>query len=631
MRYYKKAKRVYPNTRSKNPIKPRKHRHNTRLNKQPFLTPLGTIKLRKKIPRQWISATQTYNYMLKDTLVDWLKLYTRKTPKRRIKSQYHNTNTLKPSQTFNDFIMEKGVEFEDNIIKYINTHKIPVISVSPHITTKTVKKTIDLMKAGVPLIHSAPIKNKKNNTKGVIDLLIRSDYMDKLVNNNPLPINEQTKYSPKLGTNYYYIVIDIKFSTLPLRADGIHLLNSGSYPAYKSQTWIYTQAIGEIQGYTSDYAFILGRRWKYTSKNIKYKNYNCMDKLGTINFKTVDSEYKLKTDNALEWIKDVHKNGSKWSVSPPSRPELFPNMCKDSGKWQQEKEKIANDIGEITSIWYCGVKHRDHAINRKITSWKDPNCNSENMNMKIGGVRAPIINKILNINRQEDILIQPNKIKTNIYNWKNTRNEIYVDFETITDIFSPFSELPEQKSTDMIFMIGIWWKNRGNWEYKRFLCNEGTYEEEYRIMNDFNIFLKQQKYPIMWYWYAENKIWSKAENRQFDITTDKETKKNILSWNISSKWKDICKIFTTEPIVIKDCFKFGLKQIASAMKKHGMINTEMDSTCTSGMTACIEAWKVYNTNTNPNDSLIMKDIEKYNQFDVEVLYDIMTYLRKYHT
>ena len=60
--------------------------------------------------------------------------------------------------------MGKGVEFEDNLVKYINTHKIPVVTVSPYITTKTVKKTIALMKAGIPLIHSAPVKNKKNNT-----------------------------------------------------------------------------------------------------------------------------------------------------------------------------------------------------------------------------------------------------------------------------------------------------------------------------------------------------------------------------------------------------------------------------------------------------------------------------------
>ena len=69
---------------------------------------------------------------------------------------------------------------------------------------------------------------------------------------------------------YHYIVIDIKFSTLPLRANGKHLLNSGSYPAYKAQCLIYTDAIGLIQGYTSRYAFILGRRWKYTQKLIKY-------------------------------------------------------------------------------------------------------------------------------------------------------------------------------------------------------------------------------------------------------------------------------------------------------------------------------------------------------------------------
>ena len=107
------------------------------------------------------------------------------------------------------------------------------------INDKTVQQTIDYMKQGVPLIHSAPIRNKRNGTHGVIDILIRSDYLHNIVEENPLTEDEQSIAAPKLNGKYHYIVVDIKFSTLSLRSDGRHLLNDSKYKAYKAQLYIY--------------------------------------------------------------------------------------------------------------------------------------------------------------------------------------------------------------------------------------------------------------------------------------------------------------------------------------------------------------------------------------------------------
>ena len=122
------------------------------------------------------------------------------------------------------------------------------------------------MKQGVPIIHSAPLSNKKNKTYGIADLLVRSDYLNQLVD---VPIDLPDGRATKLNTDYYYVVIDIKYQTLKLKSDGLHLLNNNSIRAYKAQTWIYNQALGNIQGYTPSCAYILGRRWNYTSKGGK--------------------------------------------------------------------------------------------------------------------------------------------------------------------------------------------------------------------------------------------------------------------------------------------------------------------------------------------------------------------------
>lgn len=580
---------------------------------------LCTLLPRSQTKLEYIPATCTRNYMLKDPLVDWLKLHGNR-----------NTSIRSDNDGFTSFIMERGIDFEDKLVKYINNNFLPIVSVSEYITNESIKKTISLMKDGTPIIHSAPVRNPKTRTHGIIDLLVRSDYLHKIVDDCPLSDAEKNIPSPNLGHNFHYVVIDVKFSTLPLSSDGRHILNSGSYPAYKSQCLIYTDAVGNIQGYKSRYAFILGRRWKFTRKNINYNGLSCLDKLGVIDYKNFDKSYIEQTSNALKWIRENKKYGHEWSVSPPSRQELYPNMCYYSGKWEQQKEKIADNIGEITNVWYCGTKHRNIAINNGITSWRDPRCTSKNIG--INGIRAPIIDSILNINRQNNDIIRPKNIKNNMFNWKKTENEMFVDFETLSDIFSPLSDLPKQKYTDMIFMIGVWYKKSKQWTYKRFTCNKTTYEEEYRIMDQFTTFVRKHGNPRLWYWCAENKFWSKSELRQINLTSEDEKKTNRITkfWKLHN-WVDMCQIFKQEPIVIKGCFKFGLKPIARAMYKHKLINTTLESDCTSGMTAMIKAWKCYNDFPKPANCPIMQDIAKYNKFDVKVLRDILTYLRKNHT
>ena len=585
--------------------------------------------------KQYIHATCTYNYMLNDPLSDWLTYNHSNT--NHSNTNNSNTNDLK-NDNFRSFIMEKGCQFEKELITYIKSKKLPIISVSNRITDDSVNTTIKLMKKGTPIIHSAPVRNTINYTHGIIDLLVRSDYLHKLIEDNPLTKEEQKIPASKLNKKYHYVVIDVKFSTLPLCANGKNILNSSSFPAYKSQCLIYNDAVAQIQGYKSQYAFILGRRWNYTSKGIDYKSDNCLNKLGVIDYDGFDKDYIVKTKKALKWVRENRKDGHKWTINPPSRKELYPNMCFDSGAFQVEKQKIAQELGEITNIWYCGVKNRNLCLEKGIKSWKNKKCNSKTLG--INGIRGSVIDKILDINRQNKDVIRPKKITNNLYNWKNDKNyhkndkndknnEIFVDFETLNDVFTSFENLPYQETTDMIFMIGIYYKNKSNWKYKSFICNKISVDEEYRIMDEFCQFLKEQNNPKIWYWFAEKNFWNRYQNKQH-THQNTERKNNIVeNWNITN-WADMYELFKYEPIVIKDCFKFGLKDIAKAMKKHGLIKTELESDCVSGLSAMITAYRCYQTETNPAKCKIMKDIEKYNKFDVSVLKEILTYLRKNH-
>ena len=54
--------------------------------------------------------------------------------------------------------------------------------------------------------------------------------------------------------------------------------------------------------------------------------------------------------------------------------------------------------------------------------------------------------------------------------WKTKQdNELFIDFETMSDIFSEFNNLPEQPCTEMIFMIGASWFENGKSMYTKVL------------------------------------------------------------------------------------------------------------------------------------------------------------------
>ena len=157
---------------------------------------------------------------------------------------------------------------------------------------------------------------------------------------------------------------------------------------------------------------------------------------------------------------------------------------------------------------------------------------------------------------------------------------------------------------------------------------------EYRIMDEFSDFVGQRNNPKIRYWYAESNFWNKSECRQFDRAHNDEDvdRKDHISadWKLSHCWTDLYNLFQQEPIVLKGCFKFGLKPIAKAMKEHGMIKTSIVSNCDSGMSAMINAAKCYNTSTHPATCETMLDIVKYNEFDCKVLWEILNYLRANH-
>ena len=583
------------------------------------------------MPEQWISATSTYNYMMKDPLLDWLNYhYTSSNHKDSSK----HTNTY----NFTTYIMNQGIIFERKIVKFIikkfgQDRFIEINGQDDPRNPAKFKQTIAAMKKGIPFIHSGVIHNKSNKTFGIPDLLVRSDWMCYLVNDD---VECEDHPSPKLGVDWHYRVVDIKFTCLLLRSDGKHLLNSGSFPAYKAQLLIYNWGIGAIQGYTPDQVYILGRRWSYTTRGQIYTGDSCFDKLGIIDYGDQDSKYLELTQQALDWIREVRtKDAAKWNILdyPLDRWELYPNMCNSHDyPWHEVKKNIARRAKELTCLWMVGPKNRNIALDDGICQWNDPRCNSLALGIR-GKKVSRILDKIIEINQQDKIKILPAIIKNNLYNWQSRDTiEFFVDFETCNGAVADIKGLPKAINYTIIFMIGVGYiePKSGQWFYKDFTVDLLTFEEEKKICRKFMSFIqeKSNKYGI------DNPRcihWSKAEESMWGNSSERH-KLDYEEWS----WLDLLDVFKSEPIVINGCMSYGLKDVSKAMFKHGMIKSIWNDKgkCVDGQGAMIAAHKADRqariNNISMKDVPIMKEIVEYNKIDVKVLHEIITYLRLNH-
>ena len=556
--------------------------------------------------------------------------------------------------------MAQGNEFETKVMDFLyKKHGSDLIyDIGGNGNARSEEKMEDTIKAmnkGIPIIYQGVLHNSDNQTYGVPDLLVRSDWLKEIVKTNPInPVYEdrsadnlKNPYNPEQPPNYHYCVVDIKFTTLKLRADGIHLLNSGSVPAFKSQLYIYNMALGKIQGYTPQCAYILGRKWSYKTKNMVSKGNSCVDKLGVINYSEVDLEFVKKTEDALAWLKDMRENGDKWDLSnvPLCRPELYPSMSNSQDyPWHEVKKELAREIGEITSLWMCGVKNRVIAHAHGVYSWKDPRCTTSTLGV-FGPKISRTLKKILDINQKQDgTLVEPPIVINNDCDWQKRKDlEFYIDFEFCNDVVSDFSQMPRVEAEPLIFTIGAGHFDRatGNWIYRDFTVREMTSKEENRICSEFSKYVKAEAH----FYDCPNPLlihWSNAEKWQWDKVYAKH-KGHEKGWIVplenyvsGPRWFDMLKVFRDEPIVIKNCMGFGLKEVANTLSNHGFFELEKDdSSALDGASAMLCAFRSSKDAKNRgipfNDMPMIRDVIRYNEKDCKMVAEVTTYIRKFHT
>lgn len=110
-------------------------------------------------------------------------------------------------------------------------------------------------------------------------------------------------------------------------------------------------------------------------------------------------------------------------------------------------------------------------------------------------------------------------------------------------------------------------------------------------------------------WHAEPSFWKRALQRHPEFKCD-------------IQWVDVCQIFKNEPIVIRGCMNFSLKEVVRACKSQGLINVQEPATFyDGGLNAMVQAWNAYETKSS------LDVVVEYNKFDCTCLREILKFVR----
>lgn len=540
----------------------------------------------------FVSASDLQNFCLDDHFSDFLDLYT----------PVPNPHPLQP-------LFNLGIEFEEKIVSQLRLktglelEKLSRLRTSKDYLSEQDSRldfatTLKCMKRGDPILYSAYLWHPEEQVHGIPDLLVRNDCLSML----SLP-NRDARVST-FG-NYFYVPIEIKYSTLHRVSNNQFLSNTGRQRYYKTQLMMYSRLLAEIQGVFPCVAYIIGKRAvDYSGQESPGELVN----LGFIDYTTKDSSFSDIFDAAVEWVRRVKREGRSWTFGHFPR-ELYPNMKMVHPYHQALKTEWAEHLKDITQIWRCTTTHRENARRHKVYSWDDPRCTSETLGVSSG--YAETIDNLLTVNRSDSVFYLPEKLPTVVCPFGTVDEVMYVDFETLMDEFGDGGE--------KIFMIGVWYQNT----YHYWLMRSDTPEEEYRVMSEFHDFWMKSGQPRCMYWYAEKGFWSRGLARH-----------PSLAERVLVDWVDLHEPWVSQRIVVKGALNFKLKSLIRALRQIGFTEVELPpEQCDDGLQAMRQANAIYNKAKATEDEVDVNAFEHilhYNQLDcqyVQELYRFVVFLR----
>jgi hypothetical protein len=533
------------------------------------------------------------------------------------------------------FLMQQGRGFERALIADLGTRwEVVRIATRPDEARSldAALATWDAMSAGIPIIAGAVVRDPQLRTFGIVDLLVRTDVLAELCPDafigDPLEL-------PVIGLAHgrHYRVVEVKFKTIEILKTGDMTTAAGEVDTL-TQTWIYNEALGRMQGYTPPVAYVAGRAWRQGEE----RGDRCWDRLGRIRHDVVlkgrGMDLRDVVQQASAWVRRVRTDGAEWRVLPlPSVPELWPNMKAEDSGWHDAKAKIAKELADLTLLPRVGMNERARAHAVGITRWDDPRLDAAVFG--VSAKESAILDAVLAVNRDGGEPLRPARLRDG--DWRRRAPvETYVDFEFLQDLADDFSSFPRKGGQALIFQIGCGTYREGTWRFRQFTVDDLTLEAEARMIDDWLTFLRRLCSDAATDILESRLVhWSPAEQSNFERAYDNARARHPDRAWPELPWYDLLHdVIQAEPVVVRGAFSFSLKAIARSMRANGLIATDWGEGLADGAGAMAGAWnaavEAKRRGIMLGDTEIMREVATYNEIDCRVMAEILDYLRAHH-
>lgn len=584
----------------------------------------------------WVAAGALRHWCDGDPLLDWLDLYGEDTGFARDDRE----PAYDPRFDLPRLIGDRGQHFEDVVIAHLaERYGVTRIAELPNDARSldAARATWQAMAAGDPIVARAVLRDPQSRTYGTADLLLRSDILAEAF---PGAFDGEQEHdaAPALpGQRWHYRLIDVRYATLELLKDGS--LSPANDLGLLARLHVLNTALGRLQGLTPAFAYVLGRGWRQGS----FRGTNALDRLARaprdVFVRGQERELAQVAADGLAWVRRVRNEGAAWRVRPvPSLPELWPNMkCRYDAPWQRAKRDLAEELGELTLVAHVGPRVRAQAHVRGVTRADDARVTAEFLGIAASaGARA--VDAILAADRARDHqYVRPARIEADEGRWRvPAAAECYVDFETVNDAVDDLATFPERGGQALIFQIGCGWCVDGEWRFRSFTARALAPEAEADMIDDWIDHLRALAAAAGTDVSAVRLFhWSAAETSAIENAYRSASLRHRERHWPELSWYDLLeRVVRAEPVVVRGAHGFGLKAVANAMYRHGLIATQWADGLADGAGVMAGAWHAAKEAALRGVTLaeipLMREIDRYNEIDCRAMAEVLDHLRREH-
>ncbi len=585
--------------------------------------------------KHMVTQKQYRNYVNHNQLRDWLELYGQS--KGLIPS-------ISNSNQFATYLSQQTEGFKIRVYQYIQIHldthdyvwiQPIVVPNEPHLDIvksnprglvyTNFQQTLKSMRSEIPVIMDGCLYNPTSKTFANYHLLVKLNYLESL-----FPIAYQKICDS--GVDYdesHYVCIQLRYSRLKLCAKNLYLLNVGSQKQYKLEQAHLSQVLDFYQ--PTQPSLIMSRKSTSSSKGVITDHVNSLNSFGVIDFVERDVEVVEDLYAVTEWFQELQMKGHQWTIDPPSRLELYPNL-KDtnSSQWSSYERELGVRNRDLTQLWQVGVGERTRLweTGSKIRRWDQLDVSQLKVNTHMKNIihnliQSQLTNQPINLKPISDQLCQ---LQSNI--------EFFLDFEFVNDIVDDFQTFPVSRVGQYIYMIGCVCVNHltNQTSYRNYLINRLDSTQEQTMMTQFLDELDELN------GYGDDiQIYhcGGAEKTQLTtyLTHQHQMGQTIISHDRVKKLKmvDISELLKNFETTIPNCYAYGLKELAKTFYDNGWIQTiwPNDLNGEDAMMGAIQAEQ--RCQQGQYQALyqvpLMQPLIEYNYVDCKVMEEIVSYLR----